>query len=187
MPGASADAITDFASRIDRNDLRALAPSSVTINGSTISAITAAGTLTIQVSGAVVRADILTDPVTATTGTAGDDVIVAGPQGSTLAGGDGADLLVGGAGNDRLVGGNGSRDANGNDYGDLMVGGAGDDTYVVNEQQDDVVEEVDGGYDTVEIDPAQWGQFLYFLPDNIERLIAGVSAAMPSAAIPSTT
>lgn len=172
-PGASADAITDFASGIDRIDLRVLAPSSVTINGSTISAITAAGTLTIQVSGAVVRADILTDPATATTGTAGDDVLVAGPQGSTLAGGDGADLLVGGAGNDRLVGGNGSRDAKGNDYGDLMVGGAGDDTYVVNEQQDDVVEEVDGGYDTVEIDPAQWGQFMYFLPDNIERLIAG--------------
>ncbi|CAN5288945.1 hypothetical protein BH10PSE4_BH10PSE4_08790 [soil metagenome] len=65
------------------------------------------------------------------TGDVGDD---------TLSGAGGDDTLNGDAGDDLLDGGAGA---------DMMVGGYGDDTYVVGEAGDTVVEDSDGGDDTV--------------------------------------
>ena len=172
--GAPAETITDFVSGTDRIDLTYLAPTSVTISGSTISAVTAAGTLTIKVTGSVSLADIVTGATGTVTGTSVKDTLVAGPGGVVLNGGDGADLLVGGTGNDRLDGGTGTGAGSGNGaFADLMWGGAGDDTYVVNESADVVVENPGGGYDTIELIPARLWQRMYTLPDNIERAIGG--------------
>ena len=55
-------------------------------------------------------------------GTAGNDVLQAGPGGEWLAGRGGDDTLLGGDGKDRLEGGPGN---------DVLRGGLGDDTYVV--------------------------------------------------------
>ena len=174
-PGAPAEVITDFQAGIDRIDLRAISPSSISINGGTITAVTAAGNLTIQVTGAVSMADIVTAATPTVMGTADSDALVAGPSGSVLLGGAGADLLVGGAGNDRLEGGAGNAAGLGNAAGDpnLLWGGLGDDTYVMGDGPALIFENAGAGYDTVEIalasQPSSASQFE--LPENVERLI----------------
>ena len=170
-PGAPPEIITDFVSGSDRIDLRAITPSSVTINASTISAVTASGTLTIQVTGSVLMSDIITGATTDMTGTSGDDVLVAGPAGATLSGGDGRDLLVGGAGNDQLDGG-ATPPLFTAEYGDIMWGGAGNDTYVVDAEHDLVVEDLAGGYDTIEITTGIYN-FIYQMPAHVERVVGG--------------
>ncbi len=72
-----------------------------------------------------------------------------------LTGGSGGDGLEGGLGNDTLDGGLG---------GDLLVGGAGDDTYFIDNIADVVVEDVDGGFDTVVVN-SDWT-----LSGNIEAV-----------------
>jgi Ca2+-binding RTX toxin-like protein len=57
-----------------------------------------------------------------------------------LSGGDGNDTLFGYLGSDVLQGGTGN---------DIMVGGGGDDIYFVDSINDQVIEEGEGGYDTV--------------------------------------
>jgi Ca2+-binding RTX toxin-like protein len=174
-PGAPAEVITDFQAGVDRIDLRAISPSSISINGGTITAVTAAGNLTIQVTGAVSMADIVTAATPTVMGTADSDALVAGPSGSVLVGGAGADLLVGGAGNDRLEGGAGNAAGLGNAAGDpnLLWGGLGDDTYVMGDGNALIFENTDAGYDTVEIalasQPSSASQFE--MPENVERLI----------------
>ena len=64
-------------------------------------------------------------------GTEGDDILV---------GTDGRDIIFGGAGDDFLDGRGGA---------DVMVGGSGNDTYVVDDVRDRVIEESDGGTDTI--------------------------------------
>jgi Ca2+-binding RTX toxin-like protein len=82
--------------------------------------------------------------------------VIAGNELDNLLEGDGGeDTLTGGAGSDRLVGG-----ANA----DTMSGGAGDDTYVVDDEQDTVVELSGEGVDTVE------SAVSYVLGDNVENL-----------------
>ncbi|QXH34508.1 retention module-containing protein [Pseudomonas muyukensis] len=62
------------------------------------------------------------------TGTAGDDVLLAGTGDTTLNGGAGNDVLVAGAGNNSLYGGDGNDLLIGGPGNDLLDGGAGNDT-----------------------------------------------------------
>lgn len=84
-----------------------------------------------------------------------DNVLTGGNGGSRLYGYDGNDTLIGGSGNDILDGGTGA---------DRMVGGAGDDTYYVDNPGDVVVENANGGNDTV------FSTISYTLGDNVENL-----------------
>ena len=92
-----------------------------------------------------------------------DNVINGGAASSRLSGGGGNDTLIGGVGNDVLDGGTGA---------DRMIGGAGNDIYFVDDAGDQVVEDPDGGTDTV------FSGFSYTLPDNVENLtlLAGGAA-----------
>jgi Ca2+-binding RTX toxin-like protein len=89
-------------------------------------------------------------------GGAGDDLIFGHDGSDELNGGDGDDLLVGGAGDDELIGGLGA---------DTMVGGANYDLYVVDDEDDVVVEAAGGGTDEVETDLDA-----YTLAANVENL-----------------
>lgn len=182
------ETITDFVSGTDRIDLRGLAPTAVTIAGSTITATTSSGTLTIKVTGTVNLADIITSAPASANGTAGSDTLVAGPAGSTLSGGDGVDLLVGGPGNDRLAGGGGD---NLGAFGNVMWGGTGDDTYVISNHLDFVIENANSGYDTIEVVPGALDPVYDTrlpMPDNVERLIGwgGIGNALDNVMIGSS-
>lgn len=61
----------------------------------------------------------------------------------------GNDLLFGGRGLDRLVGGNGNDRLDGGGAGDLMVGGNGNDWYTSDNPNDRIVEQANGGIDTI--------------------------------------
>ncbi|VXB82902.1 hypothetical protein PSEUDO8BK_40174 [Pseudomonas sp. 8BK] len=109
-------------------------------------------------------------------GTVGSEILIGGAGNDTLEGGDGDDHLMGMAGDDRLFGGDGNdhlmdfegnnrlQGGAGNDWlhagegndtldggtgDDTMTGGAGNDLYMVDSWGDQVIEEVDGGIDTV--------------------------------------
>ena len=157
VPGQANEVITDFVSGLDRIDLRAASPSSVLINGSTISAVTSTGTLTIQVNQSVAYSDIVTDTSTSILFMGGG--ALGGPVGTNFFLGPLVPLQVGSAGNDRLGAA-------------VMYGGDGNDTYVVDAESDLVIENANGGYDVVEIVP---GQFIFYftLPDFVEGLFGG--------------
>ena len=124
----------------------------------------------------------------------GTDKLFGGAGNDTLYGGDGDDVLVGftasnsakqtlapgetdddflygGAGNDSLFGGMGNDYLDGGAGADYMEGGQGNDTYIVNSVNDDILELLDEGYDTV------ISSVNYVLNANIEelRLIEGAS------------
>ena len=129
------------------------------------------------------------------TGTAGDDIVLAGGGNDTVNGGDGDDLLNGEAGNDTLIGGlgadtldgglgndnlqggagndiliggaNGGNDTlNGGAGNDRMTGGAGSDIYTVDSLGDIVIEDVGAaGTDRVDTTLAA-----YTLAANVENL-----------------
>jgi hypothetical protein len=86
--------------------------------------------------------DVLTGGIGADTisGLAGNDLLEGGSGSDTLRGGPGDDTLVGGAGDDALDGGAGA---------DLLDGGPGDDRYLLDDPGDRIVEDADGGSDTV--------------------------------------
>jgi Ca2+-binding RTX toxin-like protein len=163
-PGHEAS-ITDFE-LADMLDLRALAPTSVTISGSVVTAVTAAGTVSFETHGAPTMSNILWSGTFVPGGGPSDDVLVAAPTGSALSGGDGFDLLVGGPGNDRLDGGPGGTD----EIADVMYGGAGNDTYVVDSSTDMVIENADGGTDTIEQVQGLYNLAID-LPENVENFI----------------
>jgi Ca2+-binding RTX toxin-like protein len=77
-----------------------------------------------------------------------------------------ADSLYGLGGNDTLSGGGGNDVLDGGAGGDVMYGGAGDDTYVVDNNKDRIVEDVNGGTDTVRTSLSS-----YALAANIEHLL----------------
>ena len=79
----------------------------------------------------------------------GDDLLQGGKGSDRLAGGDGNDDLRGGLGSDVLDGGAGDDTLNGGAGNDLMIGGAGNDTFIIDTIGDIVMEDVDGGIDTV--------------------------------------
>jgi Ca2+-binding RTX toxin-like protein len=68
-----------------------------------------------------------------------------------LFGRDGDDALLAEGGDDILSGGQGNDTLNGGEGSDKMEGGPGDDVYTVNQMEDEVVELVDEGSDTVRI------------------------------------
>ncbi|NHZ79420.1 hypothetical protein F2P44_09045 [Massilia sp. CCM 8695] len=87
--------------------------------------------------------------------------------GDELTGGLGNDTLSGLSGNDTLNGGGGDDILDGGDGTDGMAGGAGDDTYIVDSVFDKIVENDNGGYDTVQT------QVSYTLGEHLESLILG--------------
>jgi VCBS repeat-containing protein len=95
---------------------------------------------------------------------AGADTVSAGAGNDVVGGGDGNDILNGDAGDDRLSGGSGNDKLNGGSGADRMDGGIGDDTYVVDNTGDLVIEDADGGIDTVQ------SSIGYTLTDNVENL-----------------
>jgi len=144
------DRITDFATGVDRVDLSALAVQSLSIsniNGvSTVTAVTANGTLVFEANGLIMTDDIITSAGAAPiAGTSGDDALLALAAGSVLRGLAGADILYGGAGDDTLLGTDFSAS---DEEADFLVGGAGDDVYYVS-GNDRVIETDGGGTDTV--------------------------------------
>jgi Ca2+-binding RTX toxin-like protein len=82
-------------------------------------------------------------------GLGGDDRISGNELHDELHGGTGDDTLTGARGNDILNGGLGNDDLNGGMGDDTMTGGAGNDTYYVDSLSDIVIEEANGGFDTV--------------------------------------
>nr|NUR37271.1 hypothetical protein [Sphingomonas sp.] len=142
---AAPDVIKDFQTGVDKIDLSALAPSSVTFttNGAftDVAAVTATGTLTIRVQGTIVASDVVTSaPAGTVTGTGNDELLVATTPNAEVQGQAGNDVLLGGSGANLLNGGTGA---------DTMFGGAGDDTYII-DNFDDRALEVDGnGTDTI--------------------------------------
>jgi Ca2+-binding RTX toxin-like protein len=83
-------------------------------------------------------------------GGSGADSILGSAGANTLAGGEGADTLRGLGGDDSLAGGAGNDRLDGGLDADRMQGGAGDDLYVVDEEDDVVLEAAGGGRDTVQ-------------------------------------
>jgi RHS repeat-associated protein len=123
-------------------------------------------------------------------GNLGDDTLRGGRQNDILSGGsgddslggrDGMDLLIGGTGNDSLNGGAGNDTLNGgagNDSlaggigDDVMIGGVGNDTYYIDNINDQVVEAVDEGTDTVR------AGISWTLGANLENLVLTTSDAI---------
>jgi Ca2+-binding RTX toxin-like protein len=101
----------------------------------------------------------------------GDDRVVTLGGDDVIRTGWGQDVLDGGAGNDLLDGGVGD---------DFMAGGLGDDVYEVDSLGDTVIEQADGGIDTVRTslgsraDPVP---VIYIPPAGIENLIGTLGAA----------
>jgi serralysin len=87
--------------------------------------------------------------------------------GNKLTGNAAANVITGGTGNDTLDGKNG---------GDTLTGGDGDDTYFVYSDKDQVIEELNGGTDTVNV--VAYAKNTYTLADNIENAVAYSAAAI---------
>ena len=92
-------------------------------------------------------------------GLGGEDRLFGSTENNILEGGADNDVLVDDAGNDTLDGGTGA---------DWMEGGAGDDLYIADHMDDAVIEQVDGGFDTVRATASNPGDPL---AANVEALI----------------
>lgn len=79
----------------------------------------------------------------------GNQSIMGDRHDNWITGGSGDDTLVGGSGRDSLLGGEGNDWLDGGAHVDVMRGGLGDDTYVAHQTGDRILEEDDGGIDTV--------------------------------------
>jgi Ca2+-binding RTX toxin-like protein len=101
-------------------------------------------------------------------GLGGDDQIDGGAGNDLLSGGEGNDTLLGGADNDTLDGGNGDDVLDGGTGLDSMTGGAGNDTYYIDKNTDVIVEDADGGTDTVIANTTA-----VTLAANVENLVVG--------------
>jgi serralysin len=88
---------------------------------------------------------------------AGNDILTGNLGNDTLYGGLGDDTLSGGGGNDVLYGEGGSN---------VLDGGAGNDTYYLTGVTNVVLEEADGGIDTI-----RTTQTSIFLADQVENLV----------------
>ena len=106
-----------------------------------------AGTDTVTYAGSAAAVTVNLAAGTASGGDAEGDVLTAienlvgTAYGDTLKGDDLVNMLMGGDGDDTLDGGAGA---------DTLIGGAGDDIYVVDATGDRIVEQGDGGTDTVD-------------------------------------
>jgi Ca2+-binding RTX toxin-like protein len=102
----------------------------------------------------------------------GDDTITGNSGKNTLSGLGGNDTLDGGQGDDTLDGGAGNDSLDGGAGIDKMSGGAGDDTYWVDDVDDQVIEDVTKGHDTVN------ASVDFTLSANVEDLILIDEAAV---------
>jgi serralysin len=98
----------------------------------------------------------------------GNDTLLGGAGAERLFGEQDNDRLDGNGGDDLLDGGAGDDTLRGGDGNDTMVGGTGDDIYHVDAHGDAVVEEADGGADTVHCTIANG---VYRLSGEVENLI----------------
>jgi Ca2+-binding RTX toxin-like protein len=99
-----------------------------------------------------------------------DNVIIGNGAYNPLHGYAGNDRLVGGGGNDSLYGGEGNDILDGGTGFDYMVGGVGDDTYHVDGYSDQIVEDLNGGFDTVKVAKiSASSEATYVLPENVEN------------------
>jgi ELWxxDGT repeat protein len=83
------------------------------------------------------------------TGTSASETINGTAEAEIIYGLDGNDTLYGGLGNDTLYGGAGNDWLDGGAGADVMIGGSGNDIYFVDNPQDTIIEEANGGTDTV--------------------------------------
>jgi Ca2+-binding RTX toxin-like protein len=90
-------------------------------------------------------------------GTPGSDTLLGGAGNDLITAAIGSDSLDGGAGNDTLIGG-------ADVYGDRLIGGSGNEDYGVYSSNTLIIENADGGIDTV------WAQVNYSLTANVENL-----------------
>ncbi|KLK94013.1 hypothetical protein AA309_06010 [Microvirga vignae] len=106
-------------------------------------------------------------------GSGGNDTIWGSFFGNTLIGGQGNDEILGFEGADSLLGGDGNDTLAGgfDGYTDTLVGGQGNDHYVLGDLGDKIVEDANGGIDTIET------YLNYSLQANIENLTALYSAS----------
>jgi Ca2+-binding RTX toxin-like protein len=107
----------------------------------------------------------LVGSVTGTGNDRNNTIIAYGAGDKTINGGGGDDYLVGGVGNDTIDGGAGNDIIDGGAGVNQLSGGAGDDNYGVHNPNDVIVENVDGGKDTVWSDAAN-----YTLSANVESM-----------------
>jgi Ca2+-binding RTX toxin-like protein len=110
-------------------------------------------------------------------GGVGEDFLDGGRGNDYLDGGEDDDRLFGGDGNDTLYGRTGANVADGGDGNDViwstggtdkMIGGFGDDSFVVDSADDQVIEGVNAGNDTIFANDVDWS--LVNSP-NVENLL----------------
>ncbi|MDY6802461.1 MAG: calcium-binding protein [Cyanobacteriota bacterium] len=100
------------------------------------------------------------------TGNDGNNLFIGGHGSDTLVGNAGNDTFNGGTGDDLLDGGEGNDVLNGRTGADTMNGGAGDDLYIVDNTNDVINEDANGGTDVVN------SSATYTLAgDNLEKLV----------------
>lgn len=105
-------------------------------------------------------------------GSAGNDIYTGTANADLIEGNDGADVLNGGDGADTITGGAGADTLNGGAGADRMTGGAGDDSYVIDDLKDVVIEDANGGEDTVTTTVSH-----YKMAANVEKLILGAGVS----------
>lgn len=117
---------------------------------------------------------MLTDPLTSnhiehvTLTGSGNISAFGNNQKNKLFGNEGNNGLYGGAGNDSLRGEEGNDTLDGGTGNDTMIGGLGNDVYYVDHSQDDVIEAIGGGIDTVYTAINNYGLELH-----VENLVLG--------------
>ncbi len=107
--------------------------------------------------------------------TGGVDIVITGSGDDFIRGFEGNDTLDAGDGNDIVDGGDGADTINGGNGDDTLIGGAGDDYYTVGAIGDAIVEEADGGYDTV------LASVSYSLAPFVEQLVLNGIAPLDGA------
>lgn len=115
------------------------------------------------------------------TGDAADNELTGSAGNDVLNGLGGNDTLIGGSGNDTLDGGAGI---------DRMEGGSGNDIYMVDNAGDTVIEDIDGGIDTVQVNVVvqtwQPSNTVYTLGANVENGIIVAPAEPPQIIVTAT-
>jgi Ca2+-binding RTX toxin-like protein len=84
-------------------------------------------------------------------GGSGNDVLDGGADTDSLDGGIGNDTLLGSTGNDTLTGAEGNDVLDGGTGADILIGGLGNDAYTIDSLNDQVIEDINGGIDTINV------------------------------------